>query len=376
MSDDDSCICSSHRDRTTLRRAIISSDSESEPSPGCSSWTDQPSKSPRKVENKSSYRRITFNDSDSDSEEELELEDRQTLRRSSRLRNSTGKKTSEDEENDKEEEPIRRSQRNKVSAEKAKKLKIFRRLEAKRAGKRLSDDDSNENEKNSDAPTPPPQDDSESSSYEEESSSSSYEKSYRIVADPIDPLAKYSGKCRLPGCPDIFEIGVTKIIGVYFYDDPGQEKPAWICARHKYDDYEKIAKQNMELDESERTKSDDEFIDDTEEGDDSNSVESDAMEDMDEIKKSLRRERREYLKNTKKYMRQLGKYQLEVHSPRNKSLYTSPKKRYNRNARGAYIDAGMKDGSERSDPSLEFKLLKTQKKKDRKKQSKLSQFYS
>ena len=63
----------------------------------------------------------------------------------------------------------------------------------------------------------------------------------------------------MPGCPDIFEIGVTKIIGVYFYDDPGQEKPAWICARHKYDDSEKIAKQNMELDESERTKSDDEF---------------------------------------------------------------------------------------------------------------------
>ena len=121
--------------------ATISSDSESDPSPGCSNWTDQPSKSPRKVKNKSAYRRII---SDSDSEEGLE--DHQTSRRSSRLRNSTRKKTSEDEENDKEEEPIRRSQRNKVSAEKGKKLEVLRRLEAKRAGKRLSDDDSDENE--------------------------------------------------------------------------------------------------------------------------------------------------------------------------------------------------------------------------------------
>ena len=123
--------------------ATISSDSESDPSPGCSNWTDQPSKSPRKVKNKSAYRRITVIDSE-DSEEGLE--DHQTSRRSSRLRNSTRKKTSEDEENDKEEEPIRRSQRNKVSAEKGKKLEVLRRLEAKRAGKRLSDDDSDENE--------------------------------------------------------------------------------------------------------------------------------------------------------------------------------------------------------------------------------------
>ena len=341
--------------------ATISSDSESEPSPGCSNWTDQPSKSPRKVKNKSAYRRII---SDSDSEEGLE--DHQTSRRSSRLRNSTRKKTSEDEENDKEEEPIRRSQRNKVSAEKGKKLEVLRRLEAKRAGKTLSDDDSDENE-NSGAPTPPApqQDDSESSSDNEESSSCEDE-SYRIAVDPLDPIrAQYREKCKLPSCSDIFEIGVTKIIGVYFYNNPGQEKPAWICERHKYDDSEKIAKKlNIELDHSERTKSDDEFIDDTEEGD--NSVDANAMVaiDMDEIKKSLKREGREDVKNTKKYMRQLGKYQFEVHSPRNKALNTSPKKRYNRNARGAYIDAGMKDGSERSDPGLEFKLLETQKKKD------------
>ena len=167
----------------------------------------------------------------------------------------------------------------------------------------------------------------------------------------------------MPSCSDIFEIGVTKIIGVYFYNNPGQEKPAWICERHKYDDSEKIAKKlNIELDHSERTKSDDEFIDDTEEGD--NSVDANAMVaiDMDEIKKSLKREGREDVKNTKKYMRQLGKYQFEVHSPRNKALNTSPKKRYNRNARGAYMDADMKDGSERSDPGLEFKLLETKEK--------------
>ena len=49
-----------------------------------------------------------------------------------------------------------------------------------------------------------------------------------------------------------------------------------VLSRHKYDDSEKIAKQNMELDDLERTKSDDEFID-TEEGEYPN---SDAMVDI------------------------------------------------------------------------------------------------
>ena len=55
-----------------------------------------------------------------------------------------------------------------MSAEKEKRCKSLRRLTAKRAGKRLSDDESSENEDSSDPSTPPlPPDDSESSSCED-----------------------------------------------------------------------------------------------------------------------------------------------------------------------------------------------------------------
>ena len=66
----------------------------------------------------------------------------------------------------------------------------------------------------------------------------------------------------------------------------------------------------MELDDLERTKSDEEFIDDPEEGDNSNSVDQNSM---DEITKSLRKETPEDIENAKQYMRQLRKYQLEPH---------------------------------------------------------------
>ena len=339
MSDDDSGIGSSPVKRTKLRK-ILSSDSESEPSPGCSNWRDQPPNPARKL------------DSDSDSGEELE--DHQNPR------NPSNEKSNEKKE-------ARRSQRNKMSAEKEKRLNSIRRLTAKRAGKRLSEDKSSENEDNSDpSTTPPPPDDSESSSCGDQS--------YHVAVDPIFPIvSQYPSLCRLPSCSYRFEIGITKIIGVYFDNDPDQEKVAWICAEHKYPHSDKITKENMELDDAERTKSDDDFIHDPEEGDNSNSVDQNSM---DEITKRLRKETPEDIENAKEYMRQLRKYQLEPHNVKNKSLYTSEKKRYKRILRSAYHDVGMKDGSERSDPGLEFKLLKTQKKKGRKRQSKLSEFFS
>ena len=304
MSDDDSGIGSSPLKRTKLRK-ILSSDSESEPSPGCSNWRDQPPNSARKL------------DSDTDSGEELE--DHQNPR------NPSNEKTNEKKE-------ARRSQRNKMSAEKEKRFNSIRRLTAKRAGKRLSEDKSSENEDNSDPSTPtPPPDDSESSSCEDEN--------YHIIVDPIFPkVSQYPGLCRLPSCSDRFEIGITKIIGVYFDNDPNQEKVAWICAKHKYPHSEKIAKENSELDDSERTKSDEEFIDDPEEGDNSNSVDQNSM---DEIKKRLQKSRPEDIENTRQYKRQLRKYQLEPHSVKNKSLYTSEKKRYNRQLRSAYLDVAQ-----------------------------------
>ena len=311
---------------------MLPGDSESEPSPGCSNWREQPPNSARKLDS-------------SDSGEELE--DHQTQRRSSRLKNLSNEKS-----NEVEKKEARRSQRNKMSAEKEKRCKSLRRLTAKRAGKRLSDDESSENEDNSDPSTPPPPpDDSESSSCEDVS--------YQIVVDPIVPIvSQYRRLCRLPSCSERFEKGITKIIGVYF-----DNIFAWICAKHKYHSIINI-QENMELDDLERTKSDEEFINDPEEGDNSNSVDQNSM---DEITKSLRKETPEDIENAKQYMRQLRKFQLEVHSVKNKSLHTSGKKRFKRQLRSAYLDVGMKDKSERADPGLEFKLLKTPKKKDRKK---------
>ena len=90
-SDDDSGIGSSPLKRVKLR-ATINSDSESEPSPGCSSWRDEPTIA---VVKKNVFRRIQFHESDTDTDSEEELESghepasKRKLRRSSRLKSST-----------------------------------------------------------------------------------------------------------------------------------------------------------------------------------------------------------------------------------------------------------------------------------------------
>ena len=274
----------------------------------------EPSPGSSNSRNKPLKSRITIEDSDSDSGHELE--DHQTPRRSSNLGNPFNEKSNEDEIEKKE---LRRSERDKMSGEKKKRFKILERLTAKRAGKRLSDNKSSENEDNSDPSTPPP------------------------------PPS--------PGCSNWRDQPPNSA------SDSGEELEDHQTPRSPPDDSESSSCEDLE-----RTESDDEFIDDPEEGDNSNSVDQNSM---DEIKKNLRKETPTDLKNTERYMSEHGKYQLEVHSLKNKSLYTSGKKRFKRHVRSAYFDVGMKDGSERSDPGLEFKLLKTQKKKGRKKRSNL-----
>ena len=384
-SDDDSGIGSSPLKRVKLR-ATINSDSESEPTPGCSNWRDETTAA---VAKKNVYRRIQFHesDNDTDSEEELgsghEPTSKRKLRRSSRLKNTThendektrnvekekrkgAKKSSrlrnlsnenDDETEEDQKKEARRSQRNRMSAEKEKRFKSLERLSAKRAGKKLFDDEQRDEAVENDNASATYDDSSELSSCEDQA--------YYVERAPI--VAMYPGKCRLLSCSDRIVVDSTKIIGVWFEDDPSQEKIAWICARHEYLDFEDEAKENAKLDDLERTQSDEEFIDDPEpdEGDT-----NDANDAMDEITQHLRKETPKDLENADQYLNQLGKYQLEVHSWKNKSLYTSEETRYRRNIRNAKFDEGMKDGSERYDPKLENKLLRTSKKRRKKKRSK------
>ena len=91
-SDDDSGIGSSPLKRVKLR-ATINSDSESHPSPGCSSLRDE--QLTIAVIKKNVFRRIQFHESDTDTDSEEELESghepasKRKLRRSSRLKSST-----------------------------------------------------------------------------------------------------------------------------------------------------------------------------------------------------------------------------------------------------------------------------------------------
>ena len=360
-SDEDSGIGFSPLKRNKVRVTTINSDSESEPTPGCSNWQDEPKTYSREVIKQTPYRRLRFHESDTDSGEEEGQEPTYSVkrkpRRSSRLRNAAHE--TEDKSSEDEDKEARRSQRNRISAEKEKRFRSLERLSAKRAGKKISDESDDDDERseyagNRDTPTIH-DDSSEVSSSEEET-----DRGYRVVAEPF--VSKYPGFCRLPSCSNRFVVDVTKIIGVYFDFDLSQEKPAWICAKHEY---EEALDKNDILDDLERTKSDEEFIDDPDDGD----IEDDNShsETLDEITKSLRKETPKDIKNAKKYRSQLRKYQLEVHTWKNKSLYTSPEARYRRNMRSARFDVGMKDGSERYDSELEDKLLRTSKKKRKKK---------
>ena len=365
-TEEDSGIGGSPLKRKKLR-VTINSDSESEPIPGCSNWKDEHKTYSREVVKKTPYKRLRFQESDTDSEEEVRHEPtsvRRKPRRSLRLRNASHEsdKSSEDEEKE-----ARRSQRNRMSAEKEKRFRSLERLSARRAGKKIpeeSDDDEqgSTNAENSDSDTPTIHDDSSEISSSEEETYRGYEVATRTF------VSRYQGLCKLPSCSNRFVVDETKVIGVYFDHDLNQEKPAWICAKHEYIDYEEEAEKNAILDDLERTQSDEEFIDDPDEGDleDDNSS-SDIDDAMDEIKQSLRKETPKDIENANQYMSQHGKYQLQIRSRENKSLYTCPEARYRRNMRSAKFDVGMKDGSERYDSELENKLLCTSKKKRKKK---------
>ena len=73
------------------------------------------------------------------------------------------------------------------------------------------------------------------------------------------------------------------------------------------------------------------------EGDSKDSI---AYED---VLASLSRRTAVDVKNTEKFYGEQSKYQLQIHSPRNRALYVDPDKRAMRNFRQAAMDVGLQD---------------------------------
>ena len=174
------------------------------------------------------------------------------------------------------------------------------------------------------------------------SDSSSYETCYRHVENAF--VAKYPGFCKMERCQERFVVGETKIIGVWFKNEFHQKKPTWICAKHNFFNSKDEREANEKLDDEERTQSDKDFIEDDDEGSTSNESggEDNIRTAMAEITQNLRKETQKDKVNKNKFINELSRHQLEIHSYRNKALYTSREKRYKRHMRSARFDVGMK----------------------------------
>ena len=279
---------------------------ETEPAPGCSKWGKGTRKEPGTV-NRRKIRRISIL-SESESEEE---------------------------------EPTtkpKRPQRQKQTENEKRFSGALNRLNAKRAGRKLSESEFE------DTATDVPSDVNDCSATED---NVIYETCYRHVDDAFK--AKFPGVCRFPKCQKRIVPDQTQIIGVWFAHELDQKKPAWICAKHHYS-YSKAEREaRMKKDYEEQRTSDEDFIDDGEEDDtESTSTEADeggdesVTSDLQDILQDLRKEKPQDIQNKKLYINQLSLYQLEIHNRKNKSIKTSKRKRFRRHMRGARFDVGLK----------------------------------
>ena len=354
------------------RTQIISeSESEEEPTPGCSKWNDTPIRRRQRQRNikKKSVRSRFNSDNDSDYEEVEPVPTRGESNRRHRRSPRNKTETSEDEGsetnyNGKKNER-RKSSRKRISAEKQKRARVLEKLHKERS-KRKSADNHFDNSSNS-------AEDNKNEDDEDKENNNDEDEMFEVATSVFS--SKYSGKCRFPECPDRFEVGLTKIVGVYF-DCMDQEKPAWICAKHwkhhqdsdassqSDEDYIDNNSQNaenvsdctasrdedsnvensssMENEENERTE--EESSNSEDEKTDSNDDElSEFRNEMDKITQIFSKQTSEDEENKIKYLNEHSKYQLEIHSNKNKALYLSPEKRLRRNMRTAHFDKGRKD---------------------------------
>lgn len=198
-----------------------------------------------------------------------------------------------------------------------------------------------EEDEDNDLSTSENEDDKSDSSPPEDNTT--FEAVYRHVENAF--IAKYSGFCKLKSCQERIVAGETKIIGVRFTNE-SYEKPSWICAKHHFFNSKDEREVNEKLDNEERTQSDIDFIsgEDDDEGSTSNESggEDNIKNAMAEITQNLRKETPKDKMNKNNYLNELSRHQLEIHSSRNKALYTSREKRYKRHMRSARFDVGMK----------------------------------
>ena len=156
-----------------------------------------------------------------------------------------------------------------------------------------------------------------------------FEVCYRHVDNAF--AAKFPGTCKMPGCKEIFLVGTTKIIGVWFKNEPQKKKPKWICAKHDFENSKVDREENEKLDEEEQTQSDEGFITSSNESEEEDNIQS----AMDKITKDLRKETPEDEKNKNNYIEELSLHQLEIHSFKNRAIHTRGKNRFLRHMRSA-----------------------------------------
>ena len=191
--------------------------------------------------------------------------------------------------------------------------------------------------------------------------------------------AKYSGKCCLEVCQEVFVVGVTDIVGCKLLSKStglyelnirgGREVPFWICAGHAVHYVESSGSDDTAeeegSDESEEEEgSDDSFV--VSEGPmtrGQDAMTDDAREALNDQLTFLRRDREMDRANKDSYFESQSQYQLQIHTPTNPGLYVSPEKRYQRNMKMAAFDMGLKEERQigRGDPqykeSFEIKVF-------------------
>ena len=114
------------------------------------------------------------------------------------------------------------------------------------------------------------------------------------------------------------------------------------CTASRDEDSNVENSSSMENEENERTE--EESSNSEDEKTDSNDDElSEFRNEMDRITQIFSKKTSKDEQNKIKYLNEHSKYQLEIHSNKNKALYLSPEKRLRRNMRTAHFDKGRKD---------------------------------
>jgi len=163
---------------------------------------------------------------------------------------------------------------------------------------------------------------------------------------------EWAFRCELPCCRKQFEPFETSIIGVSMrnpvsgkFEKKGNNKPFWICASHCPFTRPKLSKAKPS-----RPSQEEEETEEEEEESDTAPVAPVLPPDL--VLRLMKRTIFDVI-NKNSYMRELSRYQLQVHKQSNPGLHLSQEKRLKRNLSRACFDKGLKEERgihSRSDP--------------------------